>query len=99
MEFTSKLMWEPGERYTNHRIPGMTVTEKGTVLAYCEARTAAGDWALMDILLFRSEDGGETFGEPVVMAAGTKEHRTVNNPVAVRTRTEEYCSCGARITR
>ena len=84
MEFTSKLMWEPGERYMNHRIPGMTVTEKGTVLAYCEARTAAGDWALMDILLFRSEDGGETFGEPVVMAAGTKEHRTVNNPVAAQ---------------
>lgn len=84
MKFTSKLMWEPGERYTNHRIPGMIVTDRGTVLAYCEARTAVGDWSLMDILLFRSEDGGETFGEPIVMASGTKTHRTVNNPVAVQ---------------
>ena len=63
--YKNRLLWSADEKYTNHRIPGMIVTEKGTLLAYCEARTAANDWALMDIMLQRSEDEGESFGEPI----------------------------------
>lgn len=62
----------------------MLVTEKGSLLAYCEARTAAGDWSLMDIMLQRSEDEGESFGEPILLAEGTEEHKTVNNPVMMQ---------------
>lgn len=30
--------------YTLHHIPGIVVTAKGTVLAWCEARKGGGDW-------------------------------------------------------
>lgn len=42
-------------------IPGIVVTAKGTVLAWCEARKKGGDWDQIDILLRRSTDGGRTF--------------------------------------
>lgn len=83
--------------YALYRIPGVVVTAKGTLLAYCEARKSAGDWADIDILLRRSTDGGKTW-EPARRVAhigpavpqnpvGPKKRaatdRTVNNPVAV----------------
>jgi len=35
--------------YANYRIPGITVTGKGTVLVYGEARTTTrGDWGAID---------------------------------------------------
>lgn len=70
-------------RYCCYRIPGMTVTAVGTLLTVCEARHTSDDWGRMDILLRRSEDGGKTFSEPVVIAEGTQLHPTVNNPVLV----------------
>lgn len=69
--------------YARFRIPGVVTTAKGTLLAYCEARRSDGDWADIDILLRRSTDGGQTFGEPVVLADGTKNKQTVNNPVMI----------------
>jgi sialidase-1 len=48
--------------YKLYRIPGIVVTPRGTVLAYCEARkTEAGDWGPIDVLLRRSTDGGKTW--------------------------------------
>ncbi len=68
--------------YMRYRIPGMVVTKQNTLIMYFEARMAPGDdWADMDILAFRSTDGGETFGEPMVLAAGAASGHTVNNPV------------------
>lgn len=69
--------------YCRHRIPGMIVTSKGTLLAYNESRFEGNDWARMDILLSRSTDGGKTFGEPICLARGSEEIPTVNNPVMV----------------
>ena len=47
--------------YALYRIPGIVVTQKGTVLAFCEARKGtANDWGIIDIMLRRSEDGGRT---------------------------------------
>lgn len=71
------------ETYSNYRIPGIVVTKCGTVITYFEARRTASDWAHMDILLYRSEDGGETFSAPIVMAHGTDDYPTVNNPVCI----------------
>ncbi len=73
-------IWSPDDKYANHRIPGMIVTDVGTVIIYNEARRCADDWSLMDIFAQRSTDGGETFGEPIYLAHGTSEHKTVNNP-------------------
>jgi sialidase-1 len=54
------------EEYALYRIPGIVVTAKGTVLAYCEARrTGKSDWDTIDIMLRRSTDGGKTWGPRV----------------------------------
>lgn len=82
--FSLKDVWQSDSDYSNHRIPGIIVTKSGAVLIYCEARRTASDWAMMDILLQRSVDGGKSFGEPIILAKGTDEHKTVNNPVMVQ---------------
>ena len=79
----TKLLWQSDDRYVRHRIPGMIVTRKGTIIAYHEARQAGDDWALMDILMQRSTDYGKTFGDTIVLAEGNEACPTVNNPVMV----------------
>ena len=70
------------EGYALYRIPGIVVTTKGTVLAYCEARKGdRGDWGTIDILLRRSADGGKTWGPRMKIAAVEGPHR--KNPVAL----------------
>lgn len=77
------LLRQTDETYSNYRIPGTVITQKGTLLTYYEARRTSSDWAHMDILLYRSEDGGETFGDAIVIAEGTDAFPTVNNPVCM----------------
>ncbi|HVY70100.1 MAG TPA: sialidase family protein [Verrucomicrobiae bacterium] len=85
-----------------YRIPGMVVTAKGVVLAYCEARKGSADWGEIEIYLRRSQDGGRTWeparkiahrGErlprnPVALARnlGKPGDQTVNNPLAIADR-------------
>lgn len=92
-----KQLWCGGEVYEKHRIPGMLLTAAGTLLAYNEARRTAEDWALMDVLLQRSTDGGESFSDPVALACGTEALPTVNNPVMMQDKTGRihflYCEC------
>ena len=50
------------EGIRTYRIPGMVVTTKGTVLAYCEARkNNSSDWGEIEVHLRRSTDGGKTW--------------------------------------
>lgn len=68
--------------YALYRIPGIVVTSRGVVLAWCEARrTGKSDWDTIDILLRRSTDGGRTWSEPRKIAdvPGPK----TKNPVAL----------------
>jgi sialidase-1 len=68
--------------YTIYRIPGIVATNKGTLLAYCEARNPGKtDWDTIDIMLKRSTDGGKTWSEMKKIADVPGEH--VKNPVAV----------------
>jgi len=82
---------------TLYRIPGIVVTSKGTVLAYCEARRdSRSDWGEIEVHLRRSTDGGKTWEPPRQIAHhgpriegnphkpndGQRE-QTVNNPVAI----------------
>lgn len=83
--------------FSLYRIPGIVVTAKGTVLAYCEARKNSGaDWGEIEVHLRRSTDGGKTweparqiahFGERMsvdLIKKGAKSgEQTVNNPVAI----------------
>src|SRR5437016_6014950 len=52
------------EGYKLYHIPGIVVTSKGSVLAYCEARKHGGDWDQIDVLLRRSTDNGKTWDAP-----------------------------------
>ncbi len=54
--------------YKVYHIPGIAVTAKGTVLAWCEARQKGGDWDQIEILLRRSTDEGVTWSEPKKIA-------------------------------
>jgi sialidase-1 len=80
-----------------YRIPGIVVTDRGTVLAYCEARTdTSADWGEIEIHLRRSTDGGKSWEAPQQIAhrgpriegnprepeKGNRQ-QTVNNPVAI----------------
>jgi sialidase-1 len=76
-------LYEAGkDGYAVYRIPGLVVTAKGTVLAYCEARrTGKSDWDTIDIMLRRSTDGGKTWSprEKISNVPGPK----IKNPVAL----------------
>jgi sialidase-1 len=52
--------------YNIYRIPALLTTQKGTLLAFCEGREG-GDSSDIDLLLRRSEDGGETWSRKQVV--------------------------------
>lgn len=54
--------------YELYHIPGIVVTQKGTVLAWCEARRGLHDWEDIRIMLRRSTDDGKTWSEPKIIA-------------------------------
>lgn len=71
--------------YVTHRIPAMIVTSKGTLLAFCEARSgSAADAAPTDVLLRRSSDDGKTWTVSQVVAHFPAA--TVGNPTPVEDR-------------
>jgi sialidase-1 len=78
-----RKIWDKTEQneYSLMRIPGIKVTSHGDIIIYGEARRSASDWANMDIVMRKSEDGGSSFSAPAVLVHGTEEHPTVNNPV------------------
>jgi len=71
--------------YNLYHIPGIVVTAKGSVLAWCEARkrqAGVSDWDDIRILLRRSTDDGRTWSAPESIAhvEGPKQ----KNPLALR---------------
>jgi sialidase-1 len=72
--------------YRLYHIPGITVTAKGTVLAWCEARMHGSDWDDIHILLRRSTDDGLTWSKAknIAQVDGPKK----KNPAALRLRVD-----------
>ena len=64
--------------YSQCRIPGIVITEKGTLLAYYECRKTNSDWAEIDIKIIRSTNDGEAW-QTVTVIEGNGN--TLNNPV------------------
>ncbi|TKJ33197.1 MAG: exo-alpha-sialidase [Planctomycetes bacterium B3_Pla] len=77
-------LFEAGsDGYATYRIPGIVVTSRGTLLAYCEARKSLqGDWGTIDIMMRRSTDGGKTWGKQQKIV--NVEGRVAQNPVALK---------------
>jgi sialidase-1 len=65
----SKHLWKNSDKeYTKYRIPSMIVTQKGTVLTFCEGRAGdGGDAEDIDLLVKRSTDNGETWSELAIV--------------------------------
>ncbi|MBN1341621.1 MAG: exo-alpha-sialidase [Phycisphaerae bacterium] len=70
------------EGYHTFRIPAIVVTQKGTLLAFCEGRkNSSSDYGDIDLVLKRSTDGGKTWGPiQVVVDDGPN---TAGNPAPV----------------
>ncbi len=69
--------------YDTYRIPALVVSNKGTVLAFCEARkNNARDHGDIDLMIKRSVDGGKTWG-PMRCVYGEPGDVTIGNPVPI----------------
>ena len=80
-------IWRGGDGpYVCYRIPAIVVSEKQTVLAFCEGRRhTPRDHGDIDMLLKRSVDGGRSFGEQTVVWADAGH--TCGNPCPIVDRT------------
>jgi sialidase-1 len=68
--------------YHTYRIPALIVTQKGTLLAFCEGRRGgSGDGGDIDLLLKRSRDNGQTWSAQQVVADLGAD--TIGNPAPV----------------
>src|ERR1035437_1907792 len=75
------ILFEEGkDGFASYRIPGIIVTAKGSVLAYCEARKySSEDWGEIEIHLRRSTDGGRTWS-PAKQVAHLGPRTVSRNP-------------------
>ncbi|GGJ98301.1 hypothetical protein GCM10007063_20750 [Lentibacillus kapialis] len=71
---------DDGKGYAQYRIPSISVTANGTVLAVAEARTG-GDQTPTDLVLKRSMDDGKTFSEQTILAPGVENGNAEMNPM------------------
>lgn len=64
-----ETVFEKGENgFNTYRIPAIVRTNNGTLLAFAEARkNSGGDTGDIDLVLKRSLDGGETWGEIITV--------------------------------
>lgn len=83
MKITYKTVFEDTADggYNYVRIPGIAVTDDGTIFAYYECRTGS-DWSAIDIGMRKSTDGGRTWSERRILVSG-RGRNTVNNPVMI----------------
>ena len=73
--------------YKIYHIPGIVVTAKGTVLAWCEARKKGGDWDDIRVLLRRSTDDGKTWSAPKILSE--VDGPITKNPFSLRMKNVE----------
>ena len=76
------MVWKSHDNY-NYRCPGIVITKKGTLIAYCEKRVGTSDRTVMDIVYKRSTDNGKTWSNNFVLASGIAMNYTMDNPVMV----------------
>lgn len=77
----SRILWEQGTGdYNNYRIPSLIVTQKGTVLAFCEGREA-GDAGDVNLLVKRSSNNGKTWSSEQIVWDDAQN--TCGNPCPV----------------
>ena len=73
-------MFSVGGGHTDYRIPALCVDGNKNIFAAFECRFGPSDWAETDICVMKSEDGGKTFKERLLLKGNG---RTLNNPTFV----------------
>lgn len=83
MKYDEKDLFVSGENgYNTYRIPAITVSQKGTILAFCEGRrNSVDDSGDIDIILRRSFDNGKNWENMRVILDDGKD--TIGNPAPV----------------
>jgi sialidase-1 len=78
-----QTIYESGSATTNtYRIPALLVSKQGTILAFAEARrNSGGDTANIDTVVRRSEDGGKTWGDEIIVF--DEQDNVAGNPCPV----------------
>jgi len=66
-----------------YRIPALVVTNKGTILAFAEARASGFDWGHIRLVARRSEDNGRTWGPEIDTTSGGFPENKIGNPVPI----------------
>lgn len=68
-------VWSAGEMgMEGYRLPGITITTHGTVLAFAEARVDYGDSTPNHIAMKRSKDGGLTWSKSIIIEESNGEY-------------------------
>lgn len=82
-DISQKPLWESDKNgYHTYRIPAVTVTTQGTILAFCEGRKEdSGDSGKIDLLVRRSRDSGKTWSDQKVVWSDA--NNTCGNPSPV----------------
>ncbi|MCA9207584.1 MAG: exo-alpha-sialidase [Planctomycetales bacterium] len=84
--FAEQPLFVSGEGgYHTYRIPALVTTRQGTLLAFCEGRkTSRSDHGDVDLVLKRSTDGGQHWGDlQLVAEEGGEAKITIGNPCPV----------------
>jgi sialidase-1 len=80
--FRKDVFVRHGDGYHTYRIPVMVATSKGTLLLFCEGRRhSRRDGGDIDMILKRSEDGGRTWSNQIVLL--DEGPGRVGNPCAI----------------
>ena len=68
-QISRTLIYSKGENgFNTYRIPAIVQTNKGTLLAFAEARkNSRSDTGDIDLVVKRSEDGGKTWGKIITV--------------------------------
>jgi len=82
MKIIAESIFESAEGYVRARIPGIMCDNDGIIFAYCELRRDDSDWAVIDIGMKKSADGGKTWSDRQILVSGGKSD-TVNNPLMI----------------
>lgn len=80
--FYATEVFDPDSTGYRYRIPGLAVTNAGTILAFAEERLQPGDADPHNIVLRRSTDQGQSWGPLQVIEASTN-NESWTNPVPV----------------
>lgn len=83
--FRQEVFVSGQDGYHTYRIPALVLSAKNTLLAFCEGRKcSASDEGDIDLLLKRSEDGGKTWSEQIVIhEEGGNAPITIGNPCPI----------------